>query len=268
MNIYQLLKGIASLSLSNSGQHLYSACMPANTLISRLRSLSEIDANLLRIVSERKKLQKQYEQLNQEIEALKKDLAQLQAKSAKDKASYERESNKVKVERESLAARRRALATLGNYKLQEAASREIDAAEALLSSHEDTLVNLLDSSDISEKSATERELLLLDKEEARSEMVKNMKPSLDTLAERQAKHEQARAEIAATIDSKDLATYEGVRKKMAPDTLAPIVSGACDFCNLQTPPQMLILVASGNSIQKCRGCSRILFVPGSEANSD
>lgn len=235
--------------------------MSSETLISRILNLAEVDTSLLRILSERKKLQLEFDSLNKDIESIKKDVLVLQAKSSQDKASYERETNRVKAEREGLAARRRALATLGNYKLQQAAAKEIDAAEQALSSHEDTLVALLDSSDQSEKLATEKELLLLDKEEARSEMLRDMKPTLETLAEREAKHEASRAEIIKFIDPKDLSVYDGARKKLAPETLSPIISGACDYCNLQTPHQMVIQVASGNSLQKCRGCSRILYVP-------
>ena len=234
--------------------------------MSRLKSLSEVDAAILRIISERKKLQHQFDTLNKEIEGIRKEVALLQSKSAQDKSNYDRETNKVKVERESLSARRRNLATLGNYKLIQAATKEIDAAEKALSEHEDTLVNLLDSSEQSEKLATEKELSMLDKEEAREALVRDMKPTLETLAEREAKHEQNRAEMVQQIDPKDLAVYDGARKKLAPDTLSPIVSGACDFCNLQTPPQMVIQVASGNSLQKCRGCSRILYVPAENQN--
>lgn len=238
--------------------------MPSQTLLSRIKELSEVDTAILRIVSERKKLQKEFESLNTQIEALRKEVASLQLRSAEVKSTYEKETKKVKYERETLAARRRALATLGNYKLQQAAAKEIDTAEHALSAHEDTLLGLLDGSELSEKSAGEKELLLLEKEEQRAELVKDMKPTLDTLAEREAKHADARAALLAAIDPKDLAIYEGIKNKLAPDTLSPIVSGACDFCNLQTPPQMVIIVTAGNTLQKCRGCSRILYVPAGE----
>lgn len=238
--------------------------MTTGTLISRIKELSEVDAAILRIVSERKKLQKEFEGLNTQIEALKKEVAALQEKSSKSKKSYEAETKKVKVERESLAARRRALATLGNYKLQQAATKEIDAAEKVISAHEDTLVGLLDTAEQSEKAASEKEYLLLEKDEARAELIADMKPTLETLAEREAKHTVTRSALVEGIESKDLAIYDGARNKLAPDTLSPIVSGACDFCNLQTPPQMVIVVTAGTTLQKCRGCSRILYVPKGE----
>lgn len=238
--------------------------MPTDDLLGRLKELSEVDAALLRLLSERKKLETQFRSLNDEIEKLKKDVVALQAKAKQSKFNYDLETKKVRDERDKLAARRRALATLGNYKLQQAAAKEIDAAETEVSAHEDTLVALLDGAELAEKSATEKELLLLDKDEERAALVRDMKPTLETLAEREAKYNDTRAALASKVDTRDLATYDGLRSRLAPDVMSPIVSGACDFCNLQTPPQMVIQVTAGTSIQKCRGCSRILYIPSTK----
>lgn len=233
--------------------------MSNSTLLSRLKNLSDVDAALLRIISERKKLQADFDNLGKQIDSLTKEVARLKAKSAEDKKKYDLETRRVKSEKDGLAARRRALATLGNYKLQNAAAKEIDAAEKALADHEDSLLALLDGSEASEKLSTEKELLLLEKDEDKATLIEELKPALENLAFREKKYLEERAEIVVGIDPKTLAIYEGAKIKLAPDTLAAVKDGACDFCNLQVPPQMLILVNQAQVPQKCRGCSRILY---------
>ncbi len=228
-------------------------------LLVKLKELSDVDQSISRLLAERAKMQSEYDALNKQIEKLKKESAALKARSAEDKKKYEIETSRVKIEREALASRRNALATLGNYKLQQAATKEIDESERKLSEHEDTLIALLDGSEQSQKSAEDKEFALLEKEEALAEMIKDIKPTLQTLAEREGKYKAKRDELAKNIDPKVLPVYNSAWSKLAPDPLAAVKDGACDLCNYQVPAQMMIQVMQGNSIQKCRGCSRILY---------
>jgi predicted nucleic acid-binding Zn-ribbon protein len=234
--------------------------MTQENLLTRLRDLCLVDQAILRIVGERSRLQTEFEKLSKLINTLKKEVQQLQTQSSEDKKRYDRDTNQVRIEKEALVSRRRNLQTLGNYKLQQAAGKEVDAAEKALSEHEDSLLALLDSSEKSKKVAEDKELLLLEKEEEMAALSADLRPTLETLAAREAKAKAEREEIVAKIDPKNMSVYMGVFSKLAPDPLAGISENCCEFCNSQVPPQMLILINQGASIQKCRGCNRILYL--------
>jgi predicted nucleic acid-binding Zn-ribbon protein len=70
-----------------------------------------------------------------------------------------------------------------------------------------------------------------------------------------------RANLAATLDQKELQKYESLRKGKGGRAVAKVERGLCQACRMSLPTQQLQRVRSGRQTVLCSSCGRMLF-PG------
>jgi predicted nucleic acid-binding Zn-ribbon protein len=73
--------------------------------------------------------------------------------------------------------------------------------------------------------------------------------------------QRRRAEAAEAVDPELLQEYERIAAKKGASAVAPVVSGSCQGCFMQLPPQVRHTVDAGTSVVTCPSCSRLLYVP-------
>lgn len=233
-------------------------------LLKDLVLIGQIDAKLARIFAERKKLEALRVERSQ---ALDRGAQSAQAKEIEHKTqerSYQREEKRLKEEQQKLVDRRKALATLGNYKLQEAAEREIEHSADRLGSQEEGLIALLDQL---EKIKNESDQLKSAFEKMHQDFQtfeEEARATLETLEERKREATSDRAQQASVIDPASLQAYERIHQRFPMDPVVKINNSACSGCFMQVGPQVVIQITRGDALIKCRGCGRILYLAEGE----
>ena len=66
------------------------------------------------------------------------------------------------------------------------------------------------------------------------------------------------------MDAANLAVYERIKERYPMDPAIKVHEGRCDGCGQQVVPQMMLHLEQGQSLVKCRGCGRILFLLSAE----
>lgn len=231
-------------------------------LIAALRKVAVVDQKLLQILGERKKLEKDHKAKIESLQKLERDKLEVSKRLSEVKRRYQKEESQLRLERSGLEMRRSALASLANYKLQQAAEREIEHALAELEKAEEAAMVILSESDklesleknISEKlGAAEKDLKVFE-EDARAHTL--------NLNDRQARSDEERGALVSGIDKATLQTYERIRDKFPDSPVTAVKSGNCSSCFMAVGPQMGVQLLKGDTLVRCRGCGRILFSDG------
>jgi predicted nucleic acid-binding Zn-ribbon protein len=137
--------------------------------------------------------------------------------------------------------------------------KEIEGEEANIRKIEDKILEKMVEAEESQKLVNQA-AASLDGEKGR---VAAETKQMSTLREADVKERDAllvqRKEMAATLDSHLLETYERVRRGRKGIAVAEVRDGFCTACNVRLRPQMYNEIRTNDSIQSCESCSRILF---------
>jgi len=231
----------------------------AGTLLSNLIELSRLDVLLTGILAERKRLQAK---LVESEANLKKSavIAQTKYRALEDRrAKYGAAEKNLKLERQKLVDRRKALTTLSNYKLQQAAEREVEHAEEGLSAQETVLIRMLEEIDAMSTDFSKVEASFKSERAAFETLRVETDATVKNLAVREQEYITARAELAKVTDPASLAQYDRIKAKFPMGAVAKVSQSTCSGCFMQVGPQVTVLLARGNALVRCPGCGRILF---------
>ncbi len=231
-----------------------------NPLLGKLLELSKVDVALARIVAEKKKLETDL--LAAHASLKKEELAKIHKQKISDEknASYTKEEKRLRDEWDKLSARRKALSSLNNYKLQESGEKEIEHASRQIKSQEESLLKILEDIEVLSTQIAQHTQSHSAQKTVYNEKIKEAKIILANLEERTATHNKTRQELAVSIDPKNLIIYERVKERFIMDPLVPIVNNLCSGCNMQIGPQVIVLIGKDQSLVRCPGCARILYL--------
>ena len=233
-------------------------------LLRELFSLSSVDGSIAHIALERKKYERELEELKKSVKANSDLLTAKKDALTKKKDQVTKEEKSIKEENEKLNARRNALSTLTNYKLQQGAEREIDHAAKLVEEREEALLNVMQEIETAENEVAKLNGILTDKKTSYETLALEIADIFMNLEDRNSRYMRERDEIASKIQKTDLTVYDRVKEKHPADPVVSIQNSACSGCFMQVPPQMAVIVSKGDTISKCRGCARILYSPPSK----
>lgn len=227
-------------------------------VLDTLHKIADLDAALAYIQREAKKIQNDIAARLQANKRSEIDSETLKKNLSDKRLAADREEKRIRDERAKLVDRRKALATLNDYKSQMSAEREIDHAAKELDEHEDLALKVLQEVEDLEKKLKEITLALADSikeyEVAYSDALVHIK-SLDS---RHKEKSAQRKELAATLDKNSLDAYERARSKFPQDPLASVENGSCVKCFMHVGPQALVEIQQGR-LNRCPGCGRILY---------
>jgi uncharacterized protein len=233
---------------------------PHSNLLSRLIKISQHDTSLSRIRAEKKKLETELEAKVQHIKKLETELEKRKKLHQERKQKYSKEEKTLKEEQAKLVDRRKALTTLSSYKLQQAAEKEIEAAARQLGMREEAAIKSLDEVETIESEANQITRGLETLREQHGKLLLESKATLMNLEEREATHRKGREEQAAGVDEANLKAYERIYEKFPMGAVQPVKGGTCSGCHIQVAPQILVQIAKGDALVRCRGCGRILYL--------
>lgn len=241
--------------------------MTTATLIGHLRQLSKVDGALARAFAERKKLEKELQEQALQLKKLEGERALKKKAFEEKRAAYLKEEKLLKEERDKISTRRKSLANLGAYKLQQAAEREIDFAAQQLEAKEEQTLIIIEEAEKAEQAFKASEEAVAQAAKNHETSSREIRETLAALEARTAEKSVERSSIVGNIDTKNLSIYERVREKFPGDAMVPVTKGSCPGCFIQVAPQLLVEISRGESLVKCRGCGRIIYVEESSSQA-
>ncbi|MBX7143028.1 MAG: hypothetical protein K1X79_01115 [Oligoflexia bacterium] len=230
------------------------------TLINNLLALSKLDGSLAHIVSERKRWDSE---VKARVQERNKAQASYQAKlkQFEDRRSLcKQEEKNLGEERQRLTERRKALKTLGTYKLQQAAEREIEHINRELNSREEGLIKMISEAEVLEKEVAALSDALQKAQTTLSQLEEKAKTDLSDLETREREYKAERESLVPQLDAASITTYNKVRDKHPGSAIAMVSNNSCTGCFMQIGPQLVVQVAKGLALQRCPGCGRILYL--------
>ncbi len=234
-------------------------------LLATVLLLGKEDGALARIFAERKKLENDLAAKRALVKKGEDETLVRTRYIAEKKFHWTRDDKALKEERDKLVLRRKNLSGLGNYKTQQAASREIEHSSRELDAREEVLITAMNEIEAIEAKDIELKKKL---DILKSELVELEKESaltIENLDVRQKIHSEERQKLAVKVDNANLITYNRIKEKFPMDPAVPVKNGNCAGCFMQVVPQLIVQIGRGDSLIKCRGCGRILYMESNAA---
>ncbi len=225
-----------------------------------LIKLSSVDSSIGRIALEKKRLNTELARKKEGLQKLENEHRLKLAELNDRRIKYQKEERILREERDKLTERRKALETLGSFKLQQAAEREIDHAARQISEREEALLSVLQIVEDLEKGLKETEESVKASMEGYRALEAESKEIFSRFEQDQKKLTEERELYAKEVEARHLSVYERVRERNPLDPIAKINSGSCSLCFMAIGPQMTVEIGRGQNLVKCPGCSRILHV--------
>lgn len=239
-----------------------SATQPLPPVLPLILEISKLDVQIAGLQAQIKQIENERAARTQAIAALElKRTARVKVVTEK-RALSSREEKGIKLERERINDRRRALGTLNNYKLQQAAEKEIDYVSKQVGQREELLLGLLREIDTLDKDIREVEGAiqglsgeLAAFEQTASETVQGVQSRLQELQAERTKQAQS------VGNNQVLTLYSRAAAKFPSNPVVDVVNREnCAGCHMKLGPQVVVQIARGDVV-KCIGCGRILKLP-------
>ena len=237
---------------------------PKPTLLSLLVAVGKIDANLAHIAAEERKCRADIDQRTIKLKKISDELQRQDADIKNSRARYQKEEKALRDEQSKLIDRRKALATFPNYKLQQAAEKEIDNTSRELSGREEVLLTMIDQFEGLEKLFNEKSLFAVNEREELEAATKEFNEMKTGFDERRRRQTEERMALTAQIDAVSLKLYERVHEKYMMDPVIPLKGNTCSGCFMQVGPQVFVTLKKGDALVRCPGCGRIVYLNESE----
>jgi uncharacterized protein len=156
-----------------------------------------------------------------------------------------------------------------NQKEYETAMRETDALQKQIAAFETQIVEKMGGVEEVEKELAERadEINTLDAKRAEAlktfdDEVKKSKKELDSEVKK-------REEVFVTLPAQLASVYNRMAQRSRDGiAVAEVVNGSCSACFMSLRPQMQVEVKKGDQIITCESCTRILYIPRKEEQSE
>jgi predicted nucleic acid-binding Zn-ribbon protein len=227
-----------------------------------LIQLSKLDSQIVVLQAQLKKIEGEQKSRVQAVVATDQKRETRARILADKRALVAREEKGIKLERDKINDRRRALGTLNNYKLQQAAEREIDYVSKQIGQREDLLLGLMREVEDLQKEISEVETLLQGMKDELQVFEQTAGESVADYTTQVAKLQSERAQHAQSIDNAQALTlYNRIVVRFPSDPIVDVVNrDSCAGCFMKVGPQVSVQISRGDVV-KCPGCGRLLKLP-------
>lgn len=232
---------------------------PAPAALSIIIQLSRLDVQIATLSARKKKLESDLESRKQVIASHDAKKGMRERVLADMKTLCAKEEKSVKAERDKINERRAALNTLNNYKLQQAAEREIDYTAKQIGQREDLLLGLMREIETLEKEVADMTGVINGLNDEFSALHKESSETIKALEEHVMSLTKERTEHAAQLAGQTvLIAYNRIRDRFPSNPVVEVAHrDSCSGCFMKLGPQVIVQV-SRQDVVKCPGCGRIL----------
>lgn len=232
------------------------------SVLPTLVELSKVDVLIFGIEVQKKKIL-------DELAARRQAVATHESKRAarfklleEKRAACAKEEKGVKNERDRINERRRSIGTLNNYKVQQAAEREIDFVAKQIGKREEMVLGMMREVELLEKDLAEFDGIVAGLQQELAAMEKDSAEALADFEQRLNEYSPRRVELATSIASNPaLTVYSRIQSRFPQNPVVEVINrDTCAGCHIKLGPQAVVQIARGDVV-KCPGCGRILSLP-------
>ncbi|MBA2335681.1 MAG: C4-type zinc ribbon domain-containing protein [Acidobacteriota bacterium] len=172
--------------------------------------------------------------------------------------------NKVYLERAD-----RNLKHAQNQKEYETAMRETDALQKQIAAFETQVVEKMTAFEEVEKELEERSDEINTIDTKREAALKEFDTDLAASKKELDSETKKREGVFVTLPAQLASVYNRMAQRSRDGiAVAEVINGSCSACFMSLRPQMQVEVKRGDQIITCESCTRILYMPGKEAQSE
>ncbi len=224
-----------------------------------LIEISKLDVLIALLSAQKKKLEGELAARKQVIVAYDAKRSARAKVLAEKKLLCDREEKSTKHERDRINERRAALNTLNNYKLQQAAEREIDFVAKQIGQREDLLLGLMREIETMEKDLVDTESVIKGLQDEFSALEKESTEAIQGIdSQLQTLNGERTAQAGILAGQKCLVEYNRIKDRFPSNPIVEVLNrDSCAGCFMKLGPQVGVLVSRGDVV-KCPGCGRML----------
>lgn len=229
------------------------------TVVKELLALQTLDVELDMLEkayqafpSELTEVEKKYLLLQVEVEKIKTKLLGIE-KEKKEAEDF------FKLEELRLKKSRVRLNEIKNSFEHHALKREVESTERTNEELENKIKQFSMDIETHQKKLDEKEKTYLDAKTKFLSLQAEVKSKNTEFSSVKSEKEKSREQSSLNINPELLNTYKMVRRRFQ-NALVEVVSGTCQGCFLNVPPQVFNRIAASGQTEQCPHCQRIVFV--------
>lgn len=223
-----------------------------------LRELQEIDLKLHSDRTKRDAIPQEKDVLEVEHRQARAEYDAVEAELAETEHAKRTDESELAASTEHLTNREAKLYAIKTNKEYQAAIKEITEAKRQNREREDRILKAMEKIEELGKKIEQLKSDIADKDAQHEKAMAELDGKASELDAEIEKFNQRRPDLLGGIDKAIIRKYDHVRSRY-PDALVPIVSGTCSGCSMNIPPQLTIEVMKGKEFRNCPSCHRIIF---------
>ena len=218
---------------------------PAPAALPIIIQLSKLDVQIATLSAQKRKLESDLESRKQVIASHETKKGVREKILTDKKVLCAKDEKSVKAERDKINERRAALNTLNNYKLQQAAEREIDYTAKQIGQREDLLLGIMREIDALEKEVGDITGVINGLNDEFSALHKESSETIKGLDEQLASLNTERAEQASQLAGQTVLTaYNRIRDRFPSNPVVEVLNrDSCSGCFMKLGPQVVVQVS-------------------------
>jgi predicted nucleic acid-binding Zn-ribbon protein len=237
--------------------------------LEKLIDLQITDTNIRRLKTAIDTADERRAAIEQEFETHASSIREIQARRDKARAEHADLETKIADNKVHLERANRNLKHAQNQKEYETSMREADSFQKMITAFETQTVEKLTEIEEVEKVLEERAEEINSLESKRSAALKEFDKEISAYRKDFEKESAKRQEVFVTLPANLAAVYNRLTQRSRDGiAVAEVKNGACSACFMALRPQMQAEVRKGNAILTCENCTRILYVPSKQPQSE
>jgi predicted nucleic acid-binding Zn-ribbon protein len=224
-----------------------------------LTKLQEIDNKLDQLTNSKVHLPGEIESLKRQVQELEETIAEGEAKLAELEKERRLEELGLEEAQDELNKYQQQLYKIKTNREYDAIQAEIDTQKAKISEREESILNVMTTSEELTETLQERREELTQLKTQNAAQWEQLEKELGSIEDKMAQEKDHRKNVTVRLDKRVLATYERIRMGKNGLAIVAIRKRACGGCFTTLPPQTIQEVRQTNMILTCENCGRILF---------
>ncbi len=237
--------------------------------LEKLIDLQKTDTNIRRLKKQLDTAEQRRADIEQEFETHASSIREIQGRRDKLQAERGELEKQIADNKTYLERADRNLKHAQNQKEYETAMREMDALQKQIAAFETQIVEKMTAAEEVEKELESRadEINTIDakRDEALKQFDAQMKADRAEFESETGKREGVFRTLPAQLASVYNRLAQRSRDGIA---VAEVVNGSCSACFMSLRPQMQVEVKKGEQIITCESCTRILYIPRKQEQSE
>jgi len=224
-----------------------------------LTKLQEIDQKIDQLAHSRVDLPEKIAILKKQVQELEDAIAEDTARLDQLEKDKRQEELSLQAAQEELKRYQAQLYRIKTNREYDAIQAEIDTQKEKISQHEESILNIMATS---EEVTESLEARTKDLEQIRTENApkwEDLEKDLSSIDDRIAAEKDQRKNMTVRIEKNILKAYERIRKVKNGMAIVAIRKRACGGCFKTLPPQKIQEIRRTDRIHTCENCGRILY---------